>query len=139
MNSKLLFLFLILTRGTLDLSLNASCTPRRQVQPRHRQLERRCSTLEQPPQWSLSGGDGWVSASDRWTRLCRCHRHSGKVLVVLGSLCVCGSNEHVLTPLRPLQVRSCHKRMEQTGAHAEQTHQSSSCCAGWSFVRDGWE
>lgn len=36
-----------------------------QVQPRLRLLEYRCSTLEQPPQWSVSGGDGRVPVR-RW-------------------------------------------------------------------------
>lgn len=35
--------------------------PSWQAQSRHRQLEYRCSTLEQPPECSVSGGNGQIS------------------------------------------------------------------------------
>lgn len=51
-----------------------------QVQSRHGQLECRCSTLEQPPQRCVSGGDGRIPARHWRTWWHFCHKYCGEVL-----------------------------------------------------------
>lgn len=64
---------------TLSINMPLLTPPPCQIHPRHRQLECRCSPLEQPPQRRVSGGDGRLPVRHRRTRRHRRRQHRGEV------------------------------------------------------------